>query len=165
MPSNQYGEFPNNDDPDVLRTRIEGKRLITPEGCWEWLGVRNSKGYGMISIDGYMYTVHRVMARLCLNLDQEDRSIHILHHCDNSACFNPDHLYLGDNTQNQRDREIRGGYKGTAKLSPEDVLEIRKQLAEGVPNHKLASFYDIDPSVISKIKHNKRWKYTHMEVV
>lgn len=32
----------------------------------------------------------------------------VLHHCDNPRCINPDHLYLGTDADNVRDREARG---------------------------------------------------------
>jgi hypothetical protein len=33
---------------------------------------------------------------------------HILHHCDNVLCVNPDHLFLGDQATNMRDKALKG---------------------------------------------------------
>src|SRR4051812_17585161 len=102
--SNQHGAFPDNSDSSVLMGRLEGKRYISENGCWEWIGARNPKGYGMISIDSRMYVVHRIMAELYLGLDPSDKNAHVRHSCDNPSCFNPEHLLVGTNDDNVQDR-------------------------------------------------------------
>ncbi|TQE24855.1 hypothetical protein Sipo8835_32600 [Streptomyces ipomoeae] len=44
-----------------------------------------------------------------LGYELED-DIHVLHHCDNPACLNlwPGHVYIGDHSDNMRDRAERG---------------------------------------------------------
>jgi hypothetical protein len=43
---------------------------------------------------------------LFLGLDPES-DLHVLHRCHNPACFRPEHLYLGTNADNVRDRIAR----------------------------------------------------------
>jgi Helix-turn-helix domain/HNH endonuclease len=157
MPANQWGEFPDSSNPETLMTRIQGKRLITENGCWEWLGTKNPKGYGMISIDGYMYTVHRVVAEICLGLNRKDQNVHALHSCDNPTCFNPDHLYLGTNDDNVQDRFDRNKWGKIAKLTPEQVTRIKIEYERGRSQREIATEYGVHQSTVSRIINNKRW--------
>ena len=47
-----------------------------------------------------------------------------------------------------------------AKLSENDVLEIKKKLGEGWTQKELSLLYQIGQTTISRIKHGKRWKRT-----
>ncbi len=55
-------------------------------GCWEWLGRRNSSGYGMLGRRG----AHRLVYTL-LKGDIPD-GLQLDHLCRNRGCVNPDHL-------------------------------------------------------------------------
>lgn len=82
------------------KTRSEGDCFIFT-GC-------DSDGYGQIHYEGRMYNVSRVIAHLFLGLDLKDSATMVLHkrECKSRACWNPEHLYLGDHTQNMRDRRF-----------------------------------------------------------
>lgn len=68
----------------------------------------DSNGYGMVTIEGQTWYVHRVMYELEHGLfGGSHYGKHICHKCDVKACCNPDHLYLGTPTQNSRDTAIR----------------------------------------------------------
>lgn len=75
------------------------------DGCVEWQGTRTG-GYGMMWRGSRMWLVHR--------LAYEDEvgpipaGLLVLHKCDNPACYNVDHLYLGTQRDNMRDRDTRG---------------------------------------------------------
>lgn len=89
-----------------VRERLCRRRLITREGCWIWQGHLNPKGYGKITIDGKTERVNRI-AWLVFNGSIPD-GLYVLHTCDSPACFNPDHLFLGDNLDNRLDRILKG---------------------------------------------------------
>ncbi len=77
----------------------------------------------------------------------------VLHHCDNPACVNPNHLYAGNNIDNVRDRMVRDRHPG-AKITVEMAKEI---LASSVSNRKLAKHYGVTPSTISRVRTGKHW--------
>jgi hypothetical protein len=58
-----------------------------------------------------------------------------------------------------------GELKGTAKLTDEQVLEIRAKLAQGISGRVLAAQYQVDPSTISAIKNARRWRHLATEPV
>lgn len=59
--------------------------------------------------------------------------------------------------QNNYDRIENNTYT-CAKLTSEDVLEIKEALICGISGHILSKLYTISPAVITNIKHNKIWK-------
>lgn len=76
-------------------------------GCWNWTGHKNNQGYGVIRYDGGPKLVHRIAAHCWLNLDLASK-LFVLHECDNPLCFNPQHLFVGTQTDNMRDSLKKG---------------------------------------------------------
>ena len=82
-----------------------------PGACWPWIGAQGPEGYGLITIDGTCRRAHRwLLGQLRgepLRWDREVREL-ACHRCDNPACCNPTHLYIGDRASNIRDMVERG---------------------------------------------------------
>lgn len=78
-----------------------------PNGCLEWQGGRNRKGYGMLSFEGKYRTLSRVVMHLAYDFDFDDREQYVLHHCDNPRCVNLNHLYIGTAQDNMNDMKRR----------------------------------------------------------
>lgn len=57
------------------------------------------------------------------------------------------------------DNHIKGSRVVASKLAESEVVVIKERLRKGHLNKHIALDYNIDPSVISRIKHNKIWKH------
>lgn len=90
---------------DARADRLHSKVEIDASGCWVWQGATTSTGYGVFWLDGKQERAHRAAWLLHRGSIPEGR--HVLHTCDVRACVNPDHLYLGDDLDNARDRDQR----------------------------------------------------------
>lgn len=89
----------------VLR-RLEKRIRVLDNGCWEWTGSRNTKGYGMINVCGERWTVTRLM--LALHVRRLLPSELACHTCDWPPCCNKSHLFIGDKAANAIDKVDKG---------------------------------------------------------
>jgi hypothetical protein len=140
-----------------IAERLFSRRVVAYNGCWLWEGVLTPKGYGLISLDGRMYTVHRLVAKLFLGADTDDQSVHIRHSCDCPGCFNPDHLEVGSCNDNVQDRFDRDKWGKIAKLTREDIDNIKIAYANGQSQRSIARAYGVAPSTISRAISGQRW--------
>ena len=95
------------------------RHLITmANGCIEWTGHTNDRGYGKLSVGTSTVYTHRFAWELANGpiLD----GLQVLHHCDNPPCCQteptegyPDgHLFLGTQLDNVRDMITKGRWRG-----------------------------------------------------
>jgi hypothetical protein len=86
---------------------LEHNTIPVPEcGCWVWIGAVHKTGYGHVHRDRKLWKVHRLSWIHYVGPIPEGADV--LHKCDLRPCINPDHLYLGNDLDNARDREQRG---------------------------------------------------------
>lgn len=100
----------------VKKSRIERRTElffsnINKGNCWEWTGKKTKYGYGIFGFLGESYA-HRVS--WVIHNGEIPKEMFVLHKCDNPSCLNPSHLYLGNQTQNMKDRSERFAGKSTA---------------------------------------------------
>lgn len=108
------------DDVDhlgLMRIKFASKvRNPNDDGCMEWEGALNYYGYGQFSFEGKTWAAHRVAYEIANgSIKQSASKWWVLHKCDNPACCNPKHLYLGDAKDNANDmidrKRQRMGFK------------------------------------------------------
>lgn len=75
--------------------------------CWVWLGKPRGFGYGRIELlGGQTQSTHRYSWEL--HNGPIPTGMAVLHKCDVPQCVNPDHLFLGTQLENMRDRRSKG---------------------------------------------------------
>ena len=98
----------------------------------------------------------------------------VCHSCDNPGCVNPEHLWLGSQSDNVKDKieknrlgrtgwnlslhAPKGEQHHEARLTEEDVRTIRRKAGEGRTGYQLAKDYRYDPSSIYRILRRETWK-------
>lgn len=141
------------------------KYKITKTGCHECIShTQHSKqGYIEIQINKKRMLIHRYIYE-CYN-GKIPKGLCICHTCDNTLCINPQHLFLGTISDNNKDKTQKGrnispdnrGIKNPlAKLTEEKVILIRLDIR---PYKEIAKEYGINEAYVSQIKHFKRWKH------
>lgn len=152
------------------------------DSCWLWIGSTDSSGYGSFSVkDGKgrkVWSAHRFAYTQLV--DAIPDGMLVCHHCDTPRCVNPDHLFLGTDADNNADMirkgrnrhptgdqhgthtkpesVRRGSSNGLAKLTEDQVLEIRNRYAKGgVSQTALAKEFNVHQGTISKVVLNKSY--------
>jgi hypothetical protein len=136
--------------------------------CWEWQGTRNQNGYGEISVDckgmlahRFSWTLHH--GEIPINDDYYPGTC-VLHKCDNPACVNPNHLFLGTQGDNMKDKaDKKRSNTGTNKrLSREKVAEIKLKLMMPARRRQslrsIAKDYGVSHNTIWQIAHGIAWR-------
>ena len=176
--------------PDHLSAKVHGQagasledrfwaRVKRAAGCWFWQGSRNATDYGLIypgRKSKRSLLAHRVSWEI--HNGPIPNGLHVLHHCDTPPCVNPEHVFLGTQTDNNADRDAKGrgniGAKnGAAVLKAGQVREILRRYDNRDPRPStrkwrnpdgvtaIAEDYGVDTVTVFDIVHRKTW--THLE--
>lgn len=141
-------------------------RVDPRTACFVWLRSLERDGYGQFWYKNKKYKAHRWA------YEQVHGSIpsglFVLHKCDNPACVNPKHLFLGTNSDNMLDT-VRKGRKvapvfhgeehGMAILTEAKVRRIRQRIARGDRQCDVARDFGISAPLVYRIKKRIIWKH------
>lgn len=156
-----------------IREAFEARYVIDgATECWQWIGSFTGKkncSYGSFIIQKFAkgdgtYGRHRMPAhRLSWELYRGPipPGMFVCHKCDNHACVNPDHLFLGTPKQNSEDmvykeRQARGAKQGGSRLTEERAQQILD--AAGRIND-IAIRFNISYDTVYDIKRRNTWKH------
>ncbi len=162
---------------DEFRFESRVDRSGGPGACHLWQGKPGPDGYGMIRFGGKDRLVHTVAWELANG--PVPPGMEIDHECHNRAvrdgtcrrglcvhrlCCNDQHLAAKTHLENVRaagplERPyLRGKRPSWAKLTDEQVAEIRIVLAARVTHAEIARRYGVSRSAISMINTGKTWR-------
>lgn len=135
-----------------IKERFLRKVRLTSK-CWEWIGGKCSGGYGSFVVRGKVCVASRVSFELFKG--DIPGGLNVCHSCDNPGCVNPEHLFLGTDFDNNRDREIKnrgnhakGERHGQAKLTDLEVAEARQLRINGLTYQAVADRYGVTKQCI-----------------
>lgn len=152
--------------PKRILDRIE---YDTNGGCWLWTGAMILKtGYGTIGYGGRSHGAHRASYETFKG--PIPTGLLVCHRCDNPACVNPDHLFLGTVRDNSQDMIAKGRkptFPGSsapgAILHEKQIPIIRRLIADGLPNREIGNRFGVTPDVINAIKAGRSWRCVPLE--
>lgn len=127
--------------------------------CWEWARCLDTGGYGSAWFRGTLWRAHRVSWFLFRgSLPADDL---VLHRCNNRACVNPEHLFLGDHSVNMadmRNKERCVERHHNCRLTREDVLEIIRIAQDGFTTQtEIGRRFGIGGATVNNILRGRRW--------
>ena len=142
-----------------------------PDKCWEWQACKYETGYGQIRVNGHKMRTHRVSYELKYG-DIPD-GLFVCHKCDNRACCNPAHLFLGTQKDNMQDMVRKGranrtefqsvsrpGVLNSSLLTKEQVLYIRDcHNSKRFSQIELARQFGVATTTINRVVNRKSWKH------
>lgn len=136
-----------------------------PNVCWPWMKSRNAGGYGVFMIDNQRWLAHRLA--YALTHREHPGELCILHRCDNPPCCNPAHHWAGNRAENAQDSATKGRHadqagsaNGNAKLTEQDVLEIRTLYwPRKMTRAMLAEKFGVSIAAIEHVIYGDHWEH------
>lgn len=150
----------------TLAERFMAKVERGPE-CWQWCASAFKDGYGQFKVYTKNMKAHRVSWEI--HRGSIPDGMLVCHHCDNRMCVRPGHLFLGSPASNsgdmvQKGRQARGDKNGNAKLSWDDVRDMRSRYSyrgrNGETTSALASEFGVTHALVSRIVRGLSWVET-----
>lgn len=99
--------------PKLEKNLFDNAEPVPFAGCFIWMHGTDHRGYGRVLYKGRLSVAHRVAWEIMFGAIP--KGMFVCHSCDTPSCINPRHLFLGTNSDNQRQKA------GIRKLSGHTV--------------------------------------------
>ncbi len=124
-------------------------------------GCRTHNGYAQACRNGKPVRAHRLAYEGAFG--PIPKGLLVCHRCDNRACVNPEHLFLGTPAENSKDMAMKkrstfGAKNPQAKLDDESVRQIRCASKLGIEAGWLASLFGVTAITIRDVC-TRTWKH------
>jgi len=132
-----------------------------PDECWPWKAGKDKKGYGRFVVRfGKWMLAHRLAYELTVGPIPDGKDV--CHSCDSPGCCNKAHHFIGTHIDNNADafnkaRKNGHGY-GSAKLSPDQVRQIRELASQGRSRKEIGVLFGVTDVSIGNIINGKTWR-------
>ncbi len=134
------------------------------DNCIEYSRRNDKDGYGIVRFMGRDWKVHRLA--YLWSTGEEHGPLLVMHTCDNPPCFNPLHLRLGTQKDNQRDkwqknrgvRHVNNKFKATITQEMADQIRRLYKRGQKPTQADIGVMFGIQGKAVSKIVTNIRWR-------
>lgn len=108
----------------------------------------------------HRYSIHRLVLENFKPIEgMENLQVnHIDGNKTNNCLSNLEWTTCKENVRHAINNNLRAAVNGSAKLTPEQVIEIYRRANNGETNIKLGKEYNVHPDQIGRIKNKKSWK-------
>lgn len=144
---------------------------IVESGCWMWnKGMEGA--YGSFYSREQKKTIRASRFSYIINIGEIPEGLFVLHSCDTPACVNPEHLFLGTQSDNMQDMVSKGRWvihSGTFScgsshrnsiVTEPQVIEMRELYSTGLVNQAdLAAYYHLKIQTVSDIIRRASWRH------
>ena len=168
-----YSRWKKNGDPEKAQRPANGVPLqylkdvaanhVGPE-CLPWPYSVDRRGYGKVWVGKKCMTASRVICEL-VNGPAPSPNLDAAHSCGKGhlGCVSPSHISWKTKVENAFDRVVhgtspRGTRQGSAKLTSDDIIEIRR-LSDTMADREIAAKFGICREHVGLIRRRKSWSW------
>lgn len=143
----------------VFWSKIDVK---SADECWNWRRSTNGVGYGKLKLRGRYWLAHRLAYQLLIG---DPGKLLLCHKCDNRACVNPDHMFLGKHKDNTADAIQKGRFAVgtrvvTSVLTEEQVKEIRRLFVpKRFGRYRIAKRLGLPHQAVGGVVNGNNWNW------